>query len=191
MSAVDRLCCKRILNISARILIQGQAGTRNNDSKEPALRFDSYKFLFHRARLATFATQSAINGPRIVLRRRTNRRCAGRMLSGRRPEVPHEPGIRGEDFFQYLAMDAVIAPRPLADREKSHVVEAIVGDCDAHMRHALGVTARLERQTVRAAYEISGTARRHEALATKPGKDRPGSSQVGHGCAPTQIDPPP
>src|SRR5262245_33400125 len=32
---------------------------RNNDSKEPALRFDSYKFLFHRARLATFATQSA------------------------------------------------------------------------------------------------------------------------------------
>src|SRR5262245_8882232 len=42
------------------ILIQGQAGMRNNDSKEPALRFDSYKFLFHRARLATFATQSAI-----------------------------------------------------------------------------------------------------------------------------------
>src|SRR5262245_49354526 len=33
---------------------------RNNDSKEPALRFDSYKFLFHRARLATFATQSAL-----------------------------------------------------------------------------------------------------------------------------------
>jgi hypothetical protein len=31
---------------------------RNNDSKEPALRFDSYKFLLHRARLATFATQS-------------------------------------------------------------------------------------------------------------------------------------
>src|SRR5262245_9055876 len=29
------------------------------DVKEPALRFDSYKFLFHRARLATFATQSA------------------------------------------------------------------------------------------------------------------------------------
>src|SRR5262245_23573368 len=44
------------------ILIQGQAGMRNNDSKEPALRFDSYKFLFHRARLATFATQSANNG---------------------------------------------------------------------------------------------------------------------------------
>src|SRR5262245_24910187 len=40
------------------ILIQGQVGTRNNDSKEPMLRFDSYKFLFHRARLATFATQS-------------------------------------------------------------------------------------------------------------------------------------
>src|SRR6516225_1354168 len=32
---------------------------RNNDSKEPALRFDSYKFLLHRARLATLATQSA------------------------------------------------------------------------------------------------------------------------------------
>src|SRR5262245_26837990 len=35
---------------------------RNNESKEPALRFDSYKFLFHRARLATFATQSARTG---------------------------------------------------------------------------------------------------------------------------------
>src|SRR5262249_51145800 len=34
---------------------------RNNDSKEPALRFDSYKFLFYRARLATFATQSALS----------------------------------------------------------------------------------------------------------------------------------
>jgi hypothetical protein len=43
-------------------LIQGQAGMRNNDSKEPALRFDSYKFLFHRARLATFATQSPESG---------------------------------------------------------------------------------------------------------------------------------
>jgi hypothetical protein len=43
-------------------LIQGQAGMRNNDSKEPALRFDSYKFLLHRARLATFATQSAKSG---------------------------------------------------------------------------------------------------------------------------------
>src|SRR5262245_18697052 len=44
------------------ILIQGQAGMRNNDSKEPALRFDSCKFLFHRARLATFATLSAKTG---------------------------------------------------------------------------------------------------------------------------------
>jgi hypothetical protein len=43
-------------------LIQRQAEMRNNDSKEPALRFDSYKFLFHRARLATFATQSARTG---------------------------------------------------------------------------------------------------------------------------------
>src|SRR5262245_36493747 len=43
---------------------------RNNDSKEPALRFDSYKFLFHRARLATFATQSALlsHGPMSALR---------------------------------------------------------------------------------------------------------------------------
>jgi hypothetical protein len=43
-----RLCCNK--------LIQDLAGTRNNDSKEPALRFDSYKFPLHRARLATFAT---------------------------------------------------------------------------------------------------------------------------------------
>jgi len=43
-------------------LIQDQVGTRNNDSKEPVLRFDSYKFPFHTARLATFATQSAISG---------------------------------------------------------------------------------------------------------------------------------
>src|SRR5262245_30149912 len=110
-------------------------------------------------------------------------------FSGRRPDIPHEPGIGAEDFLQHLAMDAVIAPRPLAGREKRQVVEAVVGDCDAYMSHALGVTAELERQTVRAANETSGTARRHEALATKPGKDRPGSSQVGHGCAPTQIDP--
>jgi hypothetical protein len=34
------------------------AETRNNDPKEPAPRFDRYKFLFHRACLATFATQS-------------------------------------------------------------------------------------------------------------------------------------
>ena len=87
-------------------------------------------------------------------------------------------------------MDAVIALRPLAHREKRQVVEAVVGDRDAHMSHALGVTARLESQAVRAANEAGGAARRHEALATKPGKDRPGSSQVGHGCAPTQIDPP-
>src|SRR5262245_20094846 len=105
--------------------------------------------------------------------------------------VPDEPGIRTEDVLQHLAMDAVIAARPLAGREKRQVVEAVVGDCDTYMSHALGVTAELERQTVRAANETSGTARRHEALATKPGKDRPGSSQVGHGCAPSRIDPPP
>src|SRR5262249_33005986 len=40
-------------------LIQDRARTSNNDSKEPTLRFDCYKFLFHRACLATFATQSA------------------------------------------------------------------------------------------------------------------------------------
>jgi len=31
-------------------------GVSNNDPKEPASRFDCYKFLFHRACLATFAT---------------------------------------------------------------------------------------------------------------------------------------
>src|SRR5215467_3315661 len=41
-------------------LIQDQAQIRNNDSKEPAPRFDCFKFLFHRARLATFATKSAL-----------------------------------------------------------------------------------------------------------------------------------
>src|SRR5262245_16563857 len=112
------------------------------------------------------------------------------MLSGRRPQVPQEPRIRAEDFLKHLAMDPVIAPRPLADREKRQVVEAVVGDRDAHMSHALGVMAQLESQTVRAANEASGAAPHYEALATKPGKDRPGSSQVGHGCAPSQIDPP-
>src|SRR5262249_43836808 len=43
-------------------LIQDRARTSNNDSKEPTLRFDCYKFLFHRACLATFATQSAQSG---------------------------------------------------------------------------------------------------------------------------------
>src|SRR5262249_9535851 len=43
-------------------LIQDRARTSNNDSKEPTLRFDCYKFLFHRACLATFATQSAKTG---------------------------------------------------------------------------------------------------------------------------------
>jgi hypothetical protein len=43
---------------------------------------------------------------------------------------------------------------------------------------------------LRAGNEAGGTARRHEAFATKPGKDRPDSSQVGHGRAPSQIDPP-
>src|SRR5262249_22073031 len=43
-------------------LIQDRARTSNNDSKEPTLRFDCYKFLFHRACLATFATQSALSG---------------------------------------------------------------------------------------------------------------------------------
>jgi len=39
-------------------LIQDQARTRNNDSKEPARRFDCFKIQFHRARSATFATKS-------------------------------------------------------------------------------------------------------------------------------------
>src|SRR5215831_18839149 len=49
---------KVFLAFDREILIQDRARTSNNDSKEPTLRFDCYKFLFHRACLATFATQS-------------------------------------------------------------------------------------------------------------------------------------
>jgi hypothetical protein len=73
-------------------------------------------------------------------------------------------------------MDAVIALRPLADREKRHVVETIGRDRDTHMSHAFWVTAQLESQAVRAGNETSGSARRHEALATKLCKDAPGNS---------------
>jgi hypothetical protein len=52
---------KVFLAFGREILIQDRARTSNNDSKEPTLRFDCYKFLFHRACLATFATQSAIS----------------------------------------------------------------------------------------------------------------------------------
>jgi molybdate transport system substrate-binding protein len=45
------------------------------------------------------------------------------MLLGRCLEGPKEPDIGAEDFLQHLEMDAVIALRPLADREKRHVVE--------------------------------------------------------------------
>jgi hypothetical protein len=41
-------------------LIQDQSRTRSSESRELALRFSCYKFLFHRACLATFATQSAV-----------------------------------------------------------------------------------------------------------------------------------
>src|SRR5262245_51296195 len=51
---------KVFLAFGREILIQDRARTSNNDSKEPTLRFDCYKFLFHRACWATFATQSAI-----------------------------------------------------------------------------------------------------------------------------------
>src|SRR5262249_12544478 len=55
-----RLDCvaKVFLAFGRETLIQDRARTSNNDSKEPTLRFDCYKFLFHRACLATFATQS-------------------------------------------------------------------------------------------------------------------------------------
>jgi hypothetical protein len=45
------------------------------------------------------------------------------MLLGRCSEGPKGPNIGAEDFLQHLGMDAVIALRPLADREKRHVVE--------------------------------------------------------------------
>src|SRR5262249_41290429 len=53
---------KVFLAFGRETLIQDRTRTRNNDSKEPTLRFDCYKFLFHRACLATFATQSALSG---------------------------------------------------------------------------------------------------------------------------------
>jgi hypothetical protein len=62
MSQLCRYCCKNILSILSRNIDSRSARTRNNDSKKPAPRFDRYKFLFHRACLATFATQSAITG---------------------------------------------------------------------------------------------------------------------------------
>jgi hypothetical protein len=56
------IVAKVFLSFGREILIQDRARTSNNDSKEPTLRFDCYKFLFHRACLATFATQSALFG---------------------------------------------------------------------------------------------------------------------------------
>src|SRR5262249_30596074 len=53
---------KVFLAFGRETLIQDRARTSNNDSKEPTLRFDCYKFLFHRVCLATFATQSANSG---------------------------------------------------------------------------------------------------------------------------------
>ena len=98
------------------------------------------------------------------------------MLLGRYSQGPREPDIGAEDFLQHLGMDAVIALRPLADRKKSHIAETIVRDPNAHMSHAFGVTAQLESQAVRAGNETSGTARRHEAPATKLCKDGLGNS---------------
>src|SRR5262245_27264905 len=53
---------KVFLAFGRETLIQDRARTSNNDSKEPTHRFDCYKFLFHRACLATFATVSARSG---------------------------------------------------------------------------------------------------------------------------------
>src|SRR6516225_11529505 len=53
---------KVFLAFGRETLIQDRARTSNNDSKEPTLRSDCYKFLFHRASSATFATQSAKSG---------------------------------------------------------------------------------------------------------------------------------
>jgi hypothetical protein len=50
---------KVFLAFGRETLIQDRTRTSNNDLKEPTLRFYCYKFLFHRACLATFATQSA------------------------------------------------------------------------------------------------------------------------------------
>ena len=54
------------------------------------------------------------------------------MLLGRCSQGTREPDIGAEDFLQHLAMDAVIALRPLADRKKRHIAEAIVRDRRAH-----------------------------------------------------------
>src|SRR5262249_21342977 len=56
------IVAKVFLAFGREILIQDRARTSNNDSKQSTLRFDCYKFLFHRACLATFATQSAMCG---------------------------------------------------------------------------------------------------------------------------------
>src|SRR5262249_9586846 len=47
-------------SISARNIDSRSGWNAQQRPKEPALRFDCYKFLFHRARLATFATLSAM-----------------------------------------------------------------------------------------------------------------------------------
>src|SRR5262249_37805357 len=64
-AAICPLCADCVAKVffafGRETLIQDRARTSNNDSKEPTLRFDCYKFLFHRACLATFATQSAIS----------------------------------------------------------------------------------------------------------------------------------
>src|SRR5215831_15604043 len=63
MSPLMADCVAKVfLAFGRETLIQDRARTSNNDSKEPTLRFDNYKFLFHRASSATFATQSARSG---------------------------------------------------------------------------------------------------------------------------------
>ena len=103
---------------------------------------------------------------------------------------PIKPGIYAEDLLQHLGMDAVMALRPFTGREEGHVVKAVARERDAHMSYAPGVAAQLESQAIGAANKASGTARRHEALATELGKHRLRYCQIAHSFAPSLIVPP-
>src|SRR5262249_5334092 len=76
---------KVFLAFGRETLIQDRARTSNNDSKEPTHRFDCYKFLFHRACLATFATQSGTKRTYPIMRLRPLRSLVTH--SGHRPPL--------------------------------------------------------------------------------------------------------